>query len=267
MVTRDNILSDIHPSNLKFEGNTRIMEFDNKYDVLEFLKKNEAAGSSIGHTEKFHKDLIDCKVDKTEVEKVKNEVLNNLIKRGIITGTVYEGYKYSVEGEIIDHAMLASGNPNCMMTPLKKYDKWFYELYINMSIPGSVDESSIKHGAIKLIETIKALEELNIEIKVNIVDYSGSLYYSEDVQHLLVVIPLISHLDFKDYKNLMPFIQGSFLRGPLFTIARNSIDKKENVDSSMGRAIKLKNSVNLWDLNEVVLAERILGDLDLLGAL
>jgi hypothetical protein len=64
----------------------------------------------------------------------------------------------------------------------------------------------------------------------------------------------------------MPYIHDSFLRGPLFTIARNSIENKENVSSGMGNALKLDNAVNLWQLDEVKLAEKILGDLDLLKA-
>ena len=57
------------------------------------------------------------------------------------------------------------------------------------------------------------------------------------------------------------------LRGPLFTIARNSIEIENNVSSGMGQALRLDNAVNLWNLNEVALAEKILGDLDLLKAM
>ena len=264
MTILDNKILDIHPKDLLLKNNTRVMSFDNKYDVLEFLKKNDPVKNSEEHTEIFYGNISSYIPDTDKVEKIKAEVLNNLIKRGIITGTIYEGYKYQIEGEIVDYAQLATGNPMCMMTPIKKYDKWFYELYINMSVPGSVDESCIEQGAIRLIETIKALEQRNIEIKINVVDYSGNLYNDEELEHLLVIIPLINHTEHKDYKNLMPFILGSFLRGPLFTIARNSIDNKNNVDSGMGLAMKLNNTVNLWDLDtnsEIELAERIMNDL------
>ena len=264
MQTLDDKIIDIHPTSLLFKDNTRVMSFDNKFDVLEFLKKNKATSGSVEHTENFYNNLKDYSPDNTKVEQIKKEVLNNLIKRGIITGTIYEGYKYHIEGEIVDYAQLATGNPMCMMTPIKKYDKWFYELYINMSIPGSVSECDIEDGAIRLIETIKALEERKIEIKINVVDYSGNLYNDEILKDLLVIIPLINHLEHKDYKNIMPFILGSFLRGPLFTIARNSIKNKDNVDNDMGKAIKLKNAVNLWELrkdDEIDLATRILNDL------
>ena len=260
----DRKVRDIHPKDLLNSKKCRVMEFDNKFDVLEFLKKNKAVDSSISYTEEFFENIKSYTPDETKVEQIRKNVLNNLIKRGIITGTIYEGYKYCIDGEIIDYAALASGNPNCMMSPIKKYDKWFYELYINMSIPGSVSENVIEEGAIRLIETIKALEQRDIEIKINIVDYSGHLYNNEDLKDLLVIIPLINHLDHKDYTNLMPFILGSFLRGPLFTIARNSIKNKENVDSGMGQAITLKNTVNLWKLkedSEIDLANRIINDL------
>ncbi len=263
MTKRENIIQDIHPKDLLHSESCNVMNFDNKFDLLEFLKKNEPIKESIVHTDTFYKDLESYTPNTELVEKIRNEVLNNLIKRGIITGTIYEGYKYAVEGEIIDYAQLATGNPNCMMTPIKKYDKWFYELYINMSIPGSVNESKIEEGAIRLIETINALEERNIEIKVNVVDYSGNLYNNEELTDLLVIIPLMSHLEHKSYDKLMPFILGSFLRGPLFTIARNSIENKNNVDDGMGKAIKLKNTVNLWEIREAELARGILVELGL----
>jgi len=263
MTKRENIIQDIHPKDLLHSTKCNVINFDNKFDLLEFLKKNEPSEDSIAHTDTFYENLKSYEPNTELVEKIRNEVLNNLIKRGIITGTIYEGYKYAVEGEIIDYAQLATGNPNCMLSPVKKYDKWFYELYINMSIPGNIDESSIEQGAIRLIETINALEERNIEIKVNIVDYSGNLYYDEDVTDLLVIIPLISHLEHKSYDKLMPFILGSFLRGPLFTIARNSIKNKDSVSSGMGEAIKLKNTVNLWEIDESDLARGILVELGL----
>ena len=263
MIKRNRILSDIHPKDLLYGSDCLVMEFDNKYDVLEFIKKHKATGNSIKHTETFFANIKNYKANENKVEEIRNNVMNNLIKRGIITGTIYEGYKYTLNGEVIDYAQLATGNPNCMMTPIKKYDKWFYELYINMSIPGRIKEEDIEEGAIRLIETIRALEELNIEIKINIVDYSKNLYFTNDdtYEDLLVIIPLLSHAEFKDYIKLMPFILGSFLRGPLFTIAKNSITDREAISSDMGEAIKLKNTVNLWDLDEVELARGILVDL------
>jgi len=265
MIKRNRILTDIHPRDLMYDEDCLVMEFDNKYDLLEFVKKHTAIKKSIKHTEIFLANIKNYIVNEDKVEEIRNNVMNNLIKRGIITGIIYEGYKYALNGEIIDYAQLATGNPNCMMTPVKKYDKWFYELYINMSIPGHVSENNIEEGAIRLIETIRALEELNIEIKVNIVDYSRDLYFKNDDAYndLLIVIPLLSHTEFKDYTKLMPFILGSFLRGPLFTIARNSIEDEAAINSDMGNAVKLKNTVNLWELDEVELARGILVDLGL----
>ena len=265
MQTLDNKILDIHPQSLLVDNSkTRVMTFDNKFDLLSFLKKQTPIKNSVEYTKTFMENLKEYKQDTELVDKIKKEVLNNLIKRGIVTGAVYEGYKYSINGDIIDYAALASGDPVCMMEPIKKYDKWFYELYINMSVPGSVDGDNIIKGAIRLIETIKALESRDIEIKINIIDYSSGVYNNEPISDLLVIIPLISHLEHKDYNNIMPFITDAFLRGPLFTIARNSIDNTENVDSGMGSALCLTNAVNLWKLkedDEIDLAIRILDDL------
>lgn len=263
MLSLNNKLRQIHPQD--FLGKScKVIEFDNKFDLLEFLKKNPAEAESIGYTKKFYDDLKSYTPNETDVTRIKKEVLNNLLKRGIITGSVYEGFKYSYEGEIIDYAKLASGDPMCHMQPIKVYDKWFYELYVNMSIPATVDEDVITLGAIRLIETIKALESIDIEIKINVIDYSKNLYYDEDVDDLLVIIPLISHLEHKNYKNIMPYITANFLRGPSFTISRNSVENKDNITPSLGQAYVLPNAVNLWELkedSEIELATRIMKEL------
>lgn len=264
MIKLDNKIRDIHPESLLPKKKCKVIEFDNKHDLLVFLEKHEAIKDSIDHTKDFYSALHSYKPNEELVKKIKHDVLNNLLKRGIITGSIYEGFKYEKEGEIIDYAKLASGDPMCMMVPIKKYDKYFYELYINMSIPGRIPEEEIEKGAIRLVETIKALEELDIEIKINVIDYSERLYYDEDINDLLVIIPLLSHLEHKEYSLLMPFIIGAFLRGPLFTIARNSIDNIEHINNSMGYAYCLENAINLWQLkedSEVALVNRILNDL------
>jgi len=252
---RHDILTDIHPRSLLYMSNTVVEEFSSKDDLMEFLKKNELKKYDLT---KFKDNVKEYKMDKKSTELVVNNVRNNLIKRGIVTGTIYEGYKYDIEGDIIDYAELATGNPACMMKPIKKYDKYFYELYVNMSIPWSVDEKKIIEGAIKLAETIKCLEELNVEIKVNIVLYSENMF--NDRRNYLFVMPLVSHLEYKDHQVLLPYMDGEFLRKVLFT----TMHSHDGVDTnSLGRAVKLKNSVNLWELNEVELAEKIIGELGL----
>jgi hypothetical protein len=127
-----------------------------------------------------------------------------------------------------------------------------------MSIPYYVSEEEILEGAIRLAETIKALEELHIEIKVNIVLYSKGMY--ENGENYLFICPLLSHLEYKDHKVLLPYTDGEFLRSALFTVMRNSGNTKDD----LGEATKLKNTVNLWELesdSEVELAERIIGEL------
>ena len=258
MTIKKDVLTDIHPRSLLDSSNTFVHEFDNKYDFVQFLDAHPM-DKYAEDVRTFKKEIKELEMDPSMIEKVSNTVRNNLIKRGIITGTVYEGYKYDVDGDIIDYAELATGNPRCMMKPLKKYDKYFYELYINMSIPWSVDASDIEEGAIRLIETIKALEELNIEIKLNVVLFSRGMYTNGT--NYLFIMHLANHLEFKDYRLILPYINGNFLRGPLF----NTMYKQGmgSVDDGLGQATKLKNSVNLWELDEVALAERVLLDLDM----
>ena len=253
MVVRRDIIQDIHPKSLLYKSNTIVQEFDNKEELMEFLKKNEIEKYDLSQ---FRENIKHYHVDKETTELITNNVRNNLIKRGIVTGTIYEGYKYDVEGDIIDYAELATGNPQCMMKPIKKYDKYFYELYVNMSIPYTVDESTIIEGAIRLSETIKALEELNVEIKVNIVLYSQRMFLNND--NYLFIMPLVSHLEYKDHQALLPYMDGEFLRKVIFTTMHSH--KGVNT-SSLGNAVKLKNSVNLWELDEIELAERIINEL------
>ena len=252
MTKKKDILRDIHPKSLLYRNNTHVHEFNGKEDLLEYLKANP---NSTYDLSKFMKNVKYYELEEKMVERVTNNVRNNLIKRGIVTGTIYEGYKYDIEGEIVDYAELSTGNPKCMLKPIKKYDKYFYELYINMSIPAFVREDTIKEGAIRLSETIKALEELNVEIKINIVLYSIGMYTNNE--NYLFICPLISHLEHKDHQTLLPYIDGEFLRKALFTIMKNSGDTVW----SLGNATKLENSVNLWELDEVELAEKIIDEL------
>ena len=255
MTTKRDVVNDHHPKSLLYRKGTTVQEFDNKHDFINQLKVD---GTYRELVKKFL-DQVNGGVPNKDAETtlIRNTIRNNLIKRGIISGTVYEGWKYDVEGIIVDYAELASGNPECMLKPVKKYDKYFYELYINMSIPWSVGEDEIMDGAIRLIETIKLLEERHIEMKLNVVLFSNGMFRNGD--NFLTVIPLCNHLEFKDYNLILPFVTGEFLRGPLFQIMHSH----DNVDGSLGQATKLENSVNLWELKEMDLVDRVLLDLDM----
>ena len=252
-----NILRDLYPKSMKFNNKVQIQEFDNRFQFLYTMSTKGDYGDKVSSF--LEKVKNGSTVDTSKVEEIRNTVRNNLIKRGIISGSVYEGFKYDVEGLIIDYAELASGNPECMLKPLKKYDKYFYELYINMSIPWNVSEHKIDDGAIRLIETIKALEELNIEMKINVVMASQGMY--QDGNSYLFILPICSHLDFKDYDLLYPYMNGEFLRGPLF----QTMHSGKPVNGSLGSAVKIENTVNLWEIDETALAQRVLNDLDMKG--
>ena len=250
------IITDIHPKSLLPNKNTLTQEFDNKFEFIKSIEKH--SGDYTSQINQFKKEVNgDIDVDRNKAETIKNEVRNNLIKRGIITGSVYEGYRYGVEGEIIDYAELAAGNSHCVMTPIKKHDKWFYELYVNMSIPWSVQDDEINEGAIRLVETIKLLEELNVEIKINIILYSRRLF--KDGRDYLFILPLASHSEYKDYESIYPFMTSNFLRGPLFETMRSHGETVAN----LGQATKLENALNLWEIEETELAQRVIKDLDL----
>jgi len=245
---------DVHPKSLLHDKNTVVYEFDNMYELIKYVEDTGHKG-----IDQFLDNVKDYKIDEQRVEHVSNTVRNNLIKRGIITGTIYEGYKYALEGDIIDYAELATGNPECYLKPIRKYDKYFYELYINMSIPYFVKDYEIQEGALRLLETVKALEERNIEIKINVILYSGGMFRNYD--NFLVIIPLMSHLEAKTVQNVLPYTDSVFLRSALFA----AMKKGNSVSIGLGDATKLPNTINLWELeDETELADRVLREVGLL---
>jgi len=254
MTRTEDIIRDIHPTDLLHEEDTVVEEFDSKEDFIEYIRQHPREEFDL---DIFFENIKNPNIDKEHVEQVRNTVRNNLIKRGIITGVIYEGYKYDIEGDIVDYAELATGNPKCMLKPVKKYDKYFYELYVNMSIPWVVQDDEIVDGAIRLAETIRALEELHIEIKINVVMFSRGMFTND--KNYLFIMPLMSHLDYKDVNSIVPFVDSIMFRTAMWTAMRNAGDTVE----SLGRATKLTNTVNLWELDEEELARGILVDLGL----
>lgn len=247
------ILEEHHPKSLNPDNNCLIVQYDNKQQFILDAYSMDQNNSQVSTFIKSIKNTPE--LDNNLVELIRNNVRNNLLKKGIITGEIYEGYKYEVDGLILDLAELATGNAHCFMNPIKKYNKYFYELYVNMSIPGHVSGKDITEGLIRLIETIKALEELNLEIKINVVDYGIGVVdknkMNTNKRDILIIVPICSHTEYKDYNLLYPFFSEAMERGPLFQIAY-----RFNNTKNAGKVKKLNNVVNIWKLNEVELSER-----------
>ncbi|MCK5538337.1 MAG: hypothetical protein KAI79_16035 [Bacteroidales bacterium] len=246
------VLLEHHPKSLNPTNSAWIIQYDSTAQFLLDCRKMPQED----HTKTFMESITKIpEMDLNQVELIKNEVRNKLLKKGIISGTIYEGFTYGVDGLILDIAELATGNSQCFMTPLKKYDKFFYELYVNMSLPGHVESEEIQIGLIKLIETIKLLEEHNIEIKINVIDYGTNVVDSDIIptqkKDILIIIPVCSHTDYKDYKLLYPYFSEAMERGPMFELAYSL-----NNDQNPGGALQLENAVNLWEIDEVALSER-----------
>ena len=246
------VLREQHPKSLNPDNKAWIIQYDNKQEFLVDCRTMPQEE----HTKTFLESIGTLpKLDTAQIELIKNEVRNKLLKKGIISGEIYEGYTYDVDGLILDVAEFATGNSNCFMTPVKKYDKFFYELYVNMSLPGHVSTEAIQEGLIRLIETIKLLESRNLEIKINVIDYGTNVVdrniIDTDKSDVLIIIPLCNHTEHKSYELLYPYFSESMERGPFFQLAFALNDEQD-----AGGANKLENAVNLWELDEVALSER-----------
>lgn len=249
------VLRVIHPKSF-VKAKTLIVEFDNKLSFVHWVMGLQLGGNT---TDNFVKKFLASVVKTPElegIENIKNNVRNNLIKRRLISENIYSGYTYELDGVMLDPSEVVLGNPKCYLAPVLVDTKYFYELYVNMSIAAMVSADTIQTNVIKLIETIKLLESRNIQIKVNIIDYGADVVTNDgDYKDILIIVPICSHTDFKSYKTLYPFFSEAMERGPLFKVAH-----LYNDSDCVGNAETLDSAINLWRLDEVKLAERVIRD-------
>ena len=148
------VLRNIHPKSF-VTPKTLIVEFDNKQNFIHWVMQLNLDNTRTDkYVEKFLDDMHTTPSFEG-VEDIKNAVRNNLIKRKLIPENIYAGFRYEVDGLILDPTEVALGNPECYLAPVIVGTKYFYELYVNMSVPGNVTNVEIQNSAIKLIETIK----------------------------------------------------------------------------------------------------------------
>jgi len=182
-----------------------------------------------------------------EYESIRNLVRQNLLKRGLITSDVYERYKYNYEGQVIDVSELATGNPECVLTPAYEYKNHFYELYISISYPWRVSDETVRNNAIKLLATIEELERQHIFIKVTLVFGDHHANYKDD---LLVTIPLFSYKDFKSIETMSAVVNERQLRKYMFALLEDVYGNE--LSSSYGIALDMTTVINIGnDLNEI----------------
>ena len=192
-------------------------------------------------------------ISKDKYELVKNTVRNNLLKRGLISETCYESYEYHHEGDIIDYSKLAEMDPNCCLVPSEKYINYFHELFINISYPYYVDDSTVRDNMAKILATIECLEHERIYIKVSLVFFgSGSI---DTGGNFLSVMPLFHHKETKTIELMSSILNERLLRKFYFAIMETELGDK--LSASYGMAIKPSHCVDVWDVKEVDLVKDI----------
>jgi len=239
------------PSNflkeLRKRGTRVIESYDSRFEILQEVRINS---DKEGMTELLN-SITSPSFDVGSYTNYENEIRNNLVRRGIITGTIFEGYKYSIDGTIVDYSELAKGNPRHKLKPIRKYDKFFYEAYVSLSVPSDVSIEEINNNAIKMAVAIKLLKELDIEVKVNLFMHSTEL--AKDTDYMFIC-PLYSHNEQVSIKELIAYTSGDMLRTFLFHRMR----KIPNVYGHLGSPTKLDNTISLWEFDEIEFCQTLI---------
>ena len=180
---------------------------------------------------------------------IRNLVRSNLHKQGLITEDVYENYRYTVDGIIVDYDMgkYAAGEPECVITPSVQYVDFFYELYVNISYHYGIPNSTIKDNMNKMLATIEELQRQHINIKISLVFPACK---SNGRNNFFSSIPLFSHRDFKTAEIMSSVLNERLLRKFYFAVLEDYY--KENLTDGKGSQLRLPRTMNLADeFNEV----------------
>lgn len=255
-------LLDIYPKswNKTLEpSKTTVFQYRNilhfKHHVKTLTQKdNDKCGITY---EKALKELLLDTPTMTEgnYQIIKNKVKNNLLKRGLISDTVYESYHYAVEGDIWDVAKVIAEDPECCLVPTKKYTSYFYELYISVSYPWNIKDSTIVENMAKILATVELLEQEHIYCKITLV-MPNSNVSNKGKPHNLILIPVFSHRDPKTIATMSAILNERLLRKFLFAVYEDTY--KENLDSRYGLATKFPYTIIPVDLDECDLCSNIL---------
>lgn len=262
-IITDQPISDIYPKiwrdslNLK---KTTIHEYRNlqhfKHHIQTVTQKDDdSCGISY---EDALSGLLTNKATMTPAnyEIIKNKVKENLLKRGLISDTIYESYEYAVEGDIWDVAKVIAEDPMCCLVPTESYTNYFYELYVSVSYPASVSNSTIMENMAKILATVELLEREHYYCKVTLVMPNEGCNRGSGKPNYLGLIPLFSHKDTKSIEHMSSVLNDRLLRKFFFAIWENQYGN--SLASGYGHAIELPNTIRPVNLDEVELAKSII---------
>jgi hypothetical protein len=193
---------------------------------------------------------------KAEQESIRNLVRSNLHKRGLITEDVYEAYRYTVDGVDvgIDVGKYAAGEADCVISPSRQYIDFFYELFINVSYPYHISNSTIRTNCAKLLATIEELERQHIFIKIAMIlpinhpSNNGSNFFAD--------VPLFSHKDPKVIGTMSSIVNDRLLRKFFFAILENYYG--EDLSPGYGTAVTMDGAMCIGNaFNEIAFFEEV----------
>lgn len=204
------------------------------------------------------KDLLTNKATMTEgdYQIIKNRIKQNLLKRGLISDTIYESYKYDVEGEIWDVAKVIAQDPMCCLVPNESYTNYFYELYISVSYPWTVSDSEIIENMAKILATVELLEQEHYYCKITLVFPDKRCNTGNGKSNFLAMVPLFSYKDFKSIDIMSSVLNERLLRKFFFAVLEDKYG--EDLSGGYGTPIDLEHAIIPVDLDEVELAESII---------
>ncbi len=204
------------------------------------------------------KKLLNGESDFPETEQIsiRNLVRSNLHKRGLITAEVYENFQYTTDGTKVDVDVgkYVTGEPDCVITPARQYIDFFYELYISISYPYNVDNTTIRDNVAKLLATIEELERQHIFIKITLIlpirsPHKGAGKYFS-------AMPLFSHKEPKSVASMSSVVNDRLLRKFYFAVLEDLY--KEELSSNYGYVISLDGCMNLGGtFNEIEFFEKV----------
>jgi len=252
MKTLPNIYPDVWKKELKIETLDylpfrNLMHFKHFVSNITQIEDNKC---DVSYSDALS-DLMLGKYEKDDsrYESVRNLVRKNLLKRGLITQEIYENFKYSTDGIVVDYDVgkYAAGEPDCVITPSVQYVDFFHELYINISYRYDISDIDISKNINKLLATIEELERQHIFIKITLILACREI---NNKNNFLSVIPLFSHREFKTVEIMSSVLNNRLLRKFFFAIFENKYG--DELSDFYGRVLKVSDSLSLNDeFNEI----------------
>ena len=251
LLPTDSPFLDIWPATWKDNMNfdqVRICQFRNLAHWKNYcssVRQREDNNCGISYEKSLEMLLTNTPViPNDDYEIIKKQVKQVLLKRGLISDTIYKRYEYQVDGTgIIDVARYAAGNPDCVLTPVDPEQSFFYEVYVSISYHSGVENSTVRDNTAKLLATIQLLEQENYFCKVSLVFPDRNCNNGEGKSNLFVVVPVFSHKDIKTIDTMSAVLNQYTLRKKMFALLEDMYE--DNLASGYGQPVGLDYTINI----------------------